>query len=114
MTSVGTRTRELVPPFDAEIELSVLAELVAPLHRVAVLDTVTASDFYNPRHQRVVAALRAGKPLPADDATTAANAARFAFPLTKDGLATFLDHAARRRRIGELEAERLELYGVAA
>jgi hypothetical protein len=89
--------------------LSVVAELFDPLHRLAV-DNVEPDAFWDARHQRIVAAFRAGRPLPKQDANYVGNAVRYAFPLTKQGLDSFLDCARRRRRIRELEAERLELY----
>jgi hypothetical protein len=101
----------LVPPFDPEVELAVLAEVAEPLHRLTV--AITPGDFYDPRHCRIVEALQSGQDLSADDAAYLKNAIGSVWPVTRDILDRFVEYAARRRRIAELEDERLSLYGVA-
>jgi hypothetical protein len=104
-----------VPPFDPEAELSIVAELFDPLHRLVELpDTITPENFWDVRHQRIVARFQAGEQLSTDDAAYVRNAVGYAWPITQQGLAAFLDCAARRRRIRDLEAERMRLYGVTA
>lgn len=74
-----------------------------------------SDDFYDVRHVRVVRYLRGElADLPEHDLVYLANAVRYAWPLTAQLLADFLGCAARRRRLLELEAERLELLGVAS
>ena len=100
----------LIPPFDPEAELSVIAELFDPLRGLLVGPVL--ADFYDVRHQRIVKAHQDGRRLNAGDAAYVANAVRYAWPLTKQAYATFCDSADRRKRLVEIEAERLELYGV--
>jgi hypothetical protein len=101
----------LVPPYDAEAELSVLAELFDPLHELKQLrDGLTAGDFYDPRHRRIALARQSDRPLSKDDAAYVTNAVRCAFPLTKQLLAAFQDCAIRRHQIRELEIELRRLY----
>jgi hypothetical protein len=100
-------------PFDAEAELSVLAHLVDPLHDVDVLDYVDSTYFHDWRHARIVEQFRAGDEWSVEDAAYVENATRLAWPLTESLAEKFIDCASRRRRLLELEAERLELLGVA-
>lgn len=114
----GTTTRvlSLVPrvPYEPEAELSVLAELVEPLHDGCLLAGLTADDFYDPRHRRIAAAVLAGREPEPGDAAYVQHLARFAFPLTVQGWSAFTDAARKRARLLELERERCELLGVVA
>jgi hypothetical protein len=102
-------------PFDPEAEWSVLAEIAAPLHHVDVVDTITSAMFYDGKNARIVEYLRGGLPdVPEGDLVYLAHAVKYAFPLTRGALASFFDCAARRARLCELEAERLELLGLAS
>lgn len=96
-------------PFDAEVELSVLAEAADPLHGLA--GAVTAEDFYDQRNARIFAAVQSSltELLSIDDRRYLEHAVQYAFPVVVGTLEKFIDLAARRRRLLELDAERLEL-----
>ena len=100
-------------PYDAEVELSVLAEAADPLH-LDLLRTASSADFYDRRNARVLDAVKVGnlELLSTDDRAYFDHAVRYAFPVVAGTVDRFFDLAARRRRLVELEHERLELLGV--
>jgi hypothetical protein len=105
-------------PFDGEVELSVLAECADPLHGPHVgvgCPQVEPEDFYDQRHARIFAAVSTSTVglLSTEDAAYLANAVQFAFPVVAGTFDRFFELAARRRRLLELESERLDLLGVA-
>lgn len=112
-----SRHLALVPrvPFDPEAELSVLAELAAPMYVIHALDDITEDYFYDERNRRCFRAVKCARSctLSTDDSRYLENAVRFAWPLSAESLAAFLDCADRRRELFELERRRLELLGVA-
>lgn len=95
-------------PFDADTEASVLAELADPLHDDGSLrETITADQFFDRRNARIFDAVLVDVILLSDsDRRYLANVVRFAFPVVAGTVARFVDLAARRRRLVELEAER--------
>jgi hypothetical protein len=101
-------------PHDPEVELSVLADQADPL-RGKPHARVESDHFYDRRNARVFAAVESSptKLLSPEDAAYLANAVQYAFPIVAGTYETFFDLAARRRRLLELEVERLELLGVA-
>jgi hypothetical protein len=98
-------------PVDLDAERSVLAELVEPLYRNSALDRIAVDDFADYRHRRILEQLHDGEPLTVRDAAYLAELCRYAWPLSTQLLDSFLDCAARRRRLLALERERLELLG---
>jgi hypothetical protein len=110
----GSRALALVPriPFDCEAELAVLAELADPKYRLATLANISTDDFYDHRHRRCFTALRGEARLSGDDTEYLQHAVHFAWPLSANLLSSFIDCAARRRELAQLEARRLELLGV--
>jgi hypothetical protein len=103
-------------PHDLEAELSVLAELADPTYKIAALADVTADCFYDERMARIFKAIStsASTDLSTDDSHYLQNAVRYAWPLSSRLLESFLDCAAKRRRLFDLERERLALLGVSA
>jgi hypothetical protein len=92
-------------PFDRDVERVVLAELADPLHQVAALRTVTPSMFLDGRHQRILAARRAGETLVDDDQAYLEDCVRYAAPLTAGTLAAFTRVAQARARVLALVGE---------
>jgi hypothetical protein len=104
--------RQLRPPYDGELEASILAECAAPLHPSGLKQLLNVSDFWDPRHRTIFTVLRDGGSLTDRDATYLAGLVRFAFPLVRGNVERFLVLSAKRRRAFELETELLELCEV--
>lgn len=96
-------------PIDVDAERAMLAELAVPLHGRWLEELVAPEDFADPRHWRIAVALANDTPLRDEERVYVEELDRFAFPITAGLLARFTDAARRRRRLAELEAERIEL-----
>jgi hypothetical protein len=96
-------------PHDADTERSVLAEIAAPLHRVAGINAIGPEHFYDPRHIRIATALRGDKKLSAADHRYLDCCIARAWPLTAMTLLRLCDLAERRRRALELACELTQL-----
>jgi hypothetical protein len=85
-------------PHDFELERSVLAELVEPLHRLHALDEIGVGAFHDGRHRRIFTALRDHAPLSAADHKYLDGCVAYAWPLCR-GAIERLEELARRRAL---------------
>jgi hypothetical protein len=103
-------TDVLTVPDDLDLERAVLAEILDPLHPgLHDVDRISGDDFRRYRHAVIVNEHWAGKRLRPVDVDYAVDTVRFARPLEHGDLERFRDLARRRRRLVELERERLAL-----
>jgi hypothetical protein len=103
--------RGLRVPYDDELERTVLAERLRPLHCVAGIADLEPGQFYVPQHSRILANTLDGTTLTHDDAAYVDEIDRDAWPLCAGNVERFVDLARRRARLAELEHERLSLLG---
>jgi hypothetical protein len=92
-------------PHDRDLERSVLAEIVDPLHDVRALGDVAPNHFCDGRHQRILRHWLAGEQLNPSDELYVADITRWAHPLARGDVERFFWIAERRRRVLALANE---------